>query len=94
MQDQPLDVAPPGSWPATVPDPVPHPPVVDASGYVAVHLIAVPLALAALAWQFQYGTLDMVTSRLVASIRRRTISSGAARPGSTSSATRRRAACP
>src|SRR5450432_3672014 len=65
MQDQPLDIAHVRlAWPRALPGPVPHPPKVDLRAYVAVHLVLVPLALAALAWQLEYGALDMAISRL------------------------------
>jgi membrane-associated PAP2 superfamily phosphatase len=66
MQGQPLDAGHlPLAWPHARTGPLPHPPVVDLRAYVAVHLLLVPLALVGLAWQLEYGALDMAISRLL-----------------------------
>jgi membrane-associated PAP2 superfamily phosphatase len=42
----------------------PRSPGVDPRSYVALHLVAVPLVLAALAWACQHSSLDMALTRL------------------------------
>ena len=46
------------------PLPAPRPPAVDLRRYVAVHLLAVPVVLAAAAAACQYGSVDMALARL------------------------------
>jgi len=48
-------------------DAILRPPVragVDPRGYLALHLVAVPLALCLLAWEVQHGSVDMALARL------------------------------
>lgn len=45
---------------------LPHPPALAAAGYVAGHLLLVPLLLGACAWAVQHGPLDMALARLFA----------------------------
>ena len=58
MNDDPLE---PGNDAALRPPPTAS---VDLRSYLALHLVAVPLVLALLAWIVQHGSLDMAITRL------------------------------
>lgn len=58
MNDEPLE---PGNDAILRPPP---PARAHVGAYVALHLVAVPLVLAALAWMLQHGSLDMALARL------------------------------
>ena len=45
---------------------LPNPPALAPAGYVASHLLLVPLLLGAFAWALQHGPLDMALARLFA----------------------------
>jgi membrane-associated PAP2 superfamily phosphatase len=59
-----MDDQVPAFRPEAAPLPAPRPPAVDRRRYVVIHLLVVPVVLAAVAAACQYGSVDMALARL------------------------------